>query len=858
MSSKKTPRTARRAALLVAALGVTALASASPALAARDFTLRFGANEPGAIAITGNTLMTCPDAVAGCGNARDGLTAGTAANDNGYTMARVDVDGDAATFDSSRAHLTVPAGGEVLFAGLYWGADRSAGTRGKAAPQPGAAGVVRLQAPGDAGYRTVNAAQLDLIGDRYQGFADVTDVVRGAGSGDYAAADVQAGTGEDRYAGWSLVVAYRDPAAPVRNLSVFDGFDTVSSSRPQVDVPVSGFRTPKVGAVRTDVGFVAYEGDRGSTGDGARLDNTPLTDALKPADNVFNSAISRDGQRIADKDPDYNNQLGFDAFTTRADGVLANDATGATIHLTTGGETYFPGAVTFQTDLYAPRVQPEKTVADVNGGAVEPGDELEYTIAVPNDGQDGADNVAVSDAIPNGTTYVPDSAAVTDGPGAASFDPAAGKVTFHVGTGATDTAGGMLAPGARVVVAFRVRIDDPVPAGTVIANQAHADFRSQTLGLALGADTNEVTSPVQTPDLTIAKTHEGALSAGDPATYVLRVKNDGGAHSSGTVTVTDPLDPRLTARSAGGDGWSCSTDRTVTCTRADALAAGASYPPIEIAVAVDADATGELSNTASIEGGGDGDTSDNSSTDTANLPEPSVTPPAPPAQPPATDPAPAPSAPVTPSAPAAAPTAATAATSSASQDCMADVLRLVEVRASGGKVMLAGETSRANSGRDVTILFAGRPQTTARVAPDGTFRTTAPLPAQRLLGTNQARYRAVLGHERSPAMKLTRRMQITAIASNAGFVTISGRVTEPLAKPVRTVTLREYADCHARQLRAVHTGIRVSSSGQFRVTVCAPAGNVAYYRGLTEVRTTTRSPRIYPTFTLLRGVRLAG
>ena len=77
-------------------------------------------------------------------------------------------------------------------------------------------------------------------------------------------ADVQAGTGKDRYAGWSLVVAYRDTAAPVRNLSVFDGFDTVSSSRPQVDVKVEGFRTPKIGSVRSDVGFVAYEGDRGS------------------------------------------------------------------------------------------------------------------------------------------------------------------------------------------------------------------------------------------------------------------------------------------------------------------------------------------------------------------------------------------------------------------------------------------------------------------------------------------------------------------------------------------------------------------------------------------------------------------
>ena len=835
MSSIKTPGIARRAALTVA-VGAAALFFASPALAARDFSLRYGANEPGAIAITGNTLMTCPDTDDRCDDARAGLATGTAANNNDYVMTLVDVDGDPATFASSRARLRMPDGGDVLFAGLYWGADRSAGSSGKAAPQRRDANVVRLQAPGDAEYRRLTASQLDVIGDRYQGFADVTEVVRGAGSGEYAVADVQAGTGKDRYAGWSLVVAYRDPAAPVRNLSVFDGFDTVSSSRPRVDVKVAGFRTPKVGSVRSDVGFVAYEGDRGSEGDGATLNETALADTLKPSNNVFNSTISRAGERIADKHPDVVNQMGFDAFTMRADGVLANDATSATIRLTTGGETYFPGAVTFATELYAPRVRPQKAVTDVNGGAVEPGDELEYTITAPNDGQDGAEQVTVSDPIPDHTTYLPGSAEVVAGPGHASFDPATGAVTFNVGT---------LAPGNRAVARFRVRVDEPVPAGTVISNQARADFRSQTLGLALEAETNEVRAAVETPNLTIAKTHRGTLAAGQDATYLLTVTNDGGARSSGAITVTDPLDPRLTLRSASGAGWSCSDAQTVTCTREDRLAPGTSHPPIEITVAVDPGATGDMNNTASVQGGGDGDTTDNSATDTAHLPEPSGTPDAQPTEPPAPATNTATQAPASPG------------TAPAARDCLTDVLRLVEVRASGTRVILAGETAKANSGRDVTLLFAGRHLTTARVQPDGTFRTTAPLPARELRTTNRARYTAVLGNLRSPAMKLTRRMQITKITSKAGSVTIAGRVTMPLARPVRTVTLREYADCHGHQMRLERTGIRVSPSGAFRVTVRAPAGGVAYYRALTQVRNPSPASRNFNTFTLLRGVALA-
>ena len=41
-------------------------------------------------------------------------------------------------------------------------------------------------------------------------------------------ADVQAGTGADRHAGWSLVVAYQDVTQPARNLTIFDGFGQVA------------------------------------------------------------------------------------------------------------------------------------------------------------------------------------------------------------------------------------------------------------------------------------------------------------------------------------------------------------------------------------------------------------------------------------------------------------------------------------------------------------------------------------------------------------------------------------------------------------------------------------------------------
>ncbi len=209
-----------RARLALLAVTLSVLAAATPAAASVEvpFTPRFSANAHGDVAIAANTLMTCPDGggvETACLEARGGVSA-PSLNNNGYKMGTVDVDSDATTFDSSQATLSLPPGASVLFAGLYYGARTSAGEEGAAAADPAARGTVLLQAPGAASYSSL-AAEVDdstAIKGSYVGFVDVTPIVAAAGAGDYRVADVQAGTGKDRYAGWSLLVAYGDPAAP--------------------------------------------------------------------------------------------------------------------------------------------------------------------------------------------------------------------------------------------------------------------------------------------------------------------------------------------------------------------------------------------------------------------------------------------------------------------------------------------------------------------------------------------------------------------------------------------------------------------------------------------------------------------
>ena len=169
-----------------------------------------------------------------------------------------------------------------------------------AAPNAAARNLVGFQVPGASAYTTITASQVDNSPSpntsRYGAFADVTSMVQAAGAGTYSVANVQAGTGGDRYAGWTLVVAYQDPTQPPRNLTVDDGFVTVQSGSPPITIPVSGFRTPPSGPVRTTLGFVAYEGDAGLTGDSATLNTTKLSDPGSPANNFFDSAISEPGR----------------------------------------------------------------------------------------------------------------------------------------------------------------------------------------------------------------------------------------------------------------------------------------------------------------------------------------------------------------------------------------------------------------------------------------------------------------------------------------------------------------------------------------------------------------------------------
>ncbi|HEY2016498.1 MAG TPA: N,N-dimethylformamidase beta subunit family domain-containing protein, partial [Bryobacteraceae bacterium] len=121
------------------------------------------------------------------------------------------------------------------------------------------------------------------------------------------------------------------------------------------------------------------------------------------------------------------------------------------------------------------------------------------------------------------------------------------------------------------------------------------------------------------PDLTITKSHTGNFTPGQTgATYTITVTNSGGAATGGTVTVTDTVPAGLTATSIAGTGWTC-TQPAGSCTRNDVLAAAASYPPLTLTVNVAANAPASVTNAASVSGGGETNTANDTASDATTI-----------------------------------------------------------------------------------------------------------------------------------------------------------------------------------------------------------------------------------------------
>jgi uncharacterized repeat protein (TIGR01451 family)/MYXO-CTERM domain-containing protein len=481
-------------------LGVFALASLASAAPA----LRQQVNQRGDFALIGNTLgydcgAGAPAPVVGtvgaCGSntgdsspdvfwRSDAPAEGQAVANSTITVAQA----------RSTAVLQLPSGATVTYARLYWAGDRAAG----------ADTTATVARPGAGGFSQALAADIsNTNGTYYQSSADVTALVQAQGSGAYRVSDVDTlsllGLNKEvTFAAWWLVVFYEDFTEPPRNLALFDGMDLVNSATTQ-NATLSGFLVPDAGFT-AKLGVITYEGDDQATGDELRFRGytgaTPpalgnadrLSDALNPITNFFNSTRSNHG--VAVSVPGDLPQLtgtarsmgSFDLDIVDITTRVQAGQTSAAIQANSSGDVYYLGGFVTSISTFRPDFTgSEKTVSDVNGGDVLPGDVLEYTINVVNTGNDTATNVMLADAIPAGVTYVPGSVEIVSGPNAgvktdvsgddqAEYDAVSNTILARLGTGANASQGGILLVGESTAIKFQVTIDGDF-SGT-IENQA--------------------------------------------------------------------------------------------------------------------------------------------------------------------------------------------------------------------------------------------------------------------------------------------------------------------------------------------------------------------------------------------------
>ena len=205
-----------------------------------------------------------------------------------------------------------------------------------------------------------------------------------------------------------------------------------------------------------------------------------------------------------------------------------------------------------------PDVVAEKSSIDLDDASeLRPGDRLQYTIRIRNEGAEQTVNTTFVDAVPANTSYVIGSTTLN---GAPIADAAGDTFPFSVATGreihSDGAADGVLetqASGTKeAIITFVVLLEDNLVDGTLISNQGTVNGEGQTSGPFPPVPTDDpnttvaddptinVVGRVPVLDATKVALHSSPLAVGDTVTYTIGVSNVGNAVAT-NVEFTDPL-----------------------------------------------------------------------------------------------------------------------------------------------------------------------------------------------------------------------------------------------------------------------------------------------------------------------------
>ncbi|MGW5964747.1 beta strand repeat-containing protein, partial [Bacillus altitudinis] len=200
----------------------------------------------------------------------------------------------------------------------------------------------------------------------------------------------------------------------------------------------------------------------------------------------------------------------------------------AAIRLTTNGDAYMLNTVGLQININSPNIQATKSV---NKSVATIGDILTYTVTIPNTGLLPANNVILTDILPNGTSFIPGTVMVDNIP-QTNANPAAGISLGTINNGASRTV---------TFQATVVSLPNPNP----ISNTANITFQYTPIagGTTFNglATSNSAGTQVNLADINGTKSVNKLFTdIGETLTYSIALANIGNIAAT-NVIYTDPI-----------------------------------------------------------------------------------------------------------------------------------------------------------------------------------------------------------------------------------------------------------------------------------------------------------------------------
>ncbi|SEG41602.1 LamG-like jellyroll fold domain-containing protein [Flavobacterium urumqiense] len=308
--------------------------------------------------------------------------------------------------------------------------------------------VISIKGPGATTYTSITAktngtsSNILFPGTSYSGifigYQEITDYVKAHGPGAYTVADVALTEGTNANpgfsGGWSMVVIYENPLMKSRAVTLFDGYAYVNGQRAASGsyttqgeygtIPISGFTTVGSGQVNMKLGVMAAEGDV-ATNSGSdylavqKLSADPtvynttnyltMNHAGNSVDNFFNSSIYP-VPAPGTSNPILQNNTGvdFSMFTipNTSNLVIGKNQTSTTFRFGSTYEVYTIFGFAMSVDAYIPEPKGLISVNSINNVTnpptlnALPGQTINYSLNITNEGTEATNNTVVSIPIP--------------------------------------------------------------------------------------------------------------------------------------------------------------------------------------------------------------------------------------------------------------------------------------------------------------------------------------------------------------------------------------------------------------------------------------------------------------------------